>query len=417
MIQGKLPALGWNSWSAYRGNINESIIEKTAELFISLGLKDAGYEYVNMDDYWGDYSGRDKNGKLRANPSRFPNGIQAVTSKIHSLGLKAGIYSSASVETCGGYPASLNHEEVDAATFADWGIDYLKYDNCQRPKDHPGVEVVDQYDFCTPQSDADMFNGKPVVNGSCAKTSRTAPPGYNWKSSNTYKRYDAMSKALRAQKRDILYSLCDWGWADVRSWGPSIAQSWRVASDIQDPWVQITGAFNQALFMANTVDFYSHNDMDILQVGNGKLTTAECRTHFAIWAAMKSPILLGTDLGSLSRENLEILKNKYLLAFHQDSTHGKPAVPFNWNWKWDRTSPTANYWSGASSAGTLVLLFNPNSKTQTMTAKWADVPELRKSGSYKVTDIWTGKTSCVANELTREVIAHDTAGVLVGKEC
>jgi alpha-galactosidase len=169
-----------------------------------------------MDDYWGHPQGLDSNGRLRADPNKFPEGIQGVVGKIHSLGLKAGIYSSASVETCGGYAASLGHEEIDAETFAQWGIDYLKYDNCQNPSKHP-EEVVDQYDFCAPENGADEFNGKPVVNGSCATTSRTAPAGYDWTKSNTYQRFAAMSKAIMAQDHEILYSMCDWGWADVRS--------------------------------------------------------------------------------------------------------------------------------------------------------------------------------------------------------
>lgn len=369
-----------------------------------------------MDDFWGDSAGRDSNGQLRADSTKFPEGIEGVVNKIHSLGLKAGIYSSASLQTCGGYAASLGHEDTDAATFAAWGIDYLKYDNCQNPSKNP-QEVVDQYDFCTPENGADEFNNNPVVNGSCAITSRTAPSGYDWTQSNTYQRYAAMSKAIMAQDHEILFSMCNWGWADVRSWGPSLGSSWRTVGDIQADWGTIMGTFNQAIFMSDSVDFWNHNDPDILEVGNGGIYPEECRTHFAMWAVMKAPLLIGTDLTLLSADRLAILKNKYLLAFNQDPVYGKPAVPFNWDWSWNRTHPSARYWSGISSAGTLVLMFNPNDDVETMTAKWADVPGLVSGVSYEATDIWTGTTTCVATGFTSNVIRHDTAGVLVGKQC
>ncbi|KAK3635508.1 hypothetical protein LTR56_014675 [Elasticomyces elasticus] len=414
---GKLPALGWNSWNAYSGDLNASIVESTARIFISLGLKDAGYEYVNMDDYWAT-SSRASDGQLQADPTILPDGMEGVANRIHALGLKAGIYSSASVETCGGYPASLDHEQTDAATFANWGIDYLKYDNCQNPAEHPGVEAVDEYDYCTLENGADEFNDQPVINGSCAITNMTAPGGYNWSQSNTYHRYQAMSNAIMAQEHEILFSLCDWGWADVRSWGASLGSSWCVVGDIQADWDTIMGTFNQAIFMASLVDFWGHNDLEILEVGNGGIYPEECRTHFAMWAAMKSPLLIGTDLASLSDDRVAILKNQYLLAFNQDDTCGKPAVPFNWDWSWNRTHPSARYWSGQSSADVLVLMFNPNDDTESMTANWSDVPELGAAGgSYQVTDIWTSETSCVAEGFTSSVIRHDTAGALVGEKC
>lgn len=413
---GRLPALGWNSWNAYHGDINETIILETAQKIIDLGLKDAGYEYVNMDDYWSDLSGRDSNGELVPDPTKFPDGIDGVASKIHALGLKVGIYSSASVETCGGYPASLGYEETDAATFAKWGIDYLKYDNCMDPSKNP-QEHYDEYDFCTPSNGDDTFDGEPVVNGSCTVTNRTAPAGYDWTTSNSYGRYSNMSKAIMAQDHEILLSLCDWGWADVLSWGNETASSWRTVGDIQADWGTIMGTFNQAVFMSNSVDFWGHNDPDILEVGNGGIYPEECRTHFAMWAVMKSPLLIGTDLASLSADRVEILKNPYLLAFNQDPVYGKPATPFNWDYSYNRTYPSAAYWSGESSAGTIVLMFNPFDDSQNMTASWADVPGLDGGSSYNVTDIWTGTSSCVASGFERTVIRHDTAGALVGEAC
>jgi alpha-galactosidase len=198
----------------------------------SLGLKDMGYEYINsklmhtnitckwdlrkltdstVDDCWSVKSGRDNvTGKIIPDPVKFPNGIAGVASQIHALGLKVGIYSSAGTKTCGGYPASIGNEDLDAATFAEWGIDYLKYDNCYVP-----ANWTDEYVACVP----DSSNDHDFPNGTCAVTNKTAPAGYDWSKSNTAQRYRNMRDALLAQNRTILYSLCEWGQADVEHMG------------------------------------------------------------------------------------------------------------------------------------------------------------------------------------------------------
>lgn len=330
-------------------------------------------------------------------------------------------------QTCAGYPASIGYEDIDAETWAEWGIDYLKYDNCYVPQNW-----TDECNDCVPDP---VVEG--LVNGTCkscfiglydSPISREpgtirdglCEPGYDFSQSNTAERYRIMRDALLAQNRTILYSLCEWGHAGVQAWGNETASSWRMSTDITKSWQSVLAIFNQNSFYLNNVDFWGHSDPDMLEVGNG-LSVPEARTHFAFWAAMKSPLLIGTDLAKLDQENVDILKNKYLLAFSQDEVYGKPAMPYKWgtnpDWTFNASFPP-EYWSGASSNGTLLLLFNPYNETKTKTASFAEVPQLEADGKYQVTEIWTGKDlGCIAGSIEGDVGAHDTSGFLVGESC
>lgn len=351
-------------------------------------------------------------GKIIPDPVKFPNGIAGVASQIHALGLKVGIYSSAGTKTCAGYPASIGNEHLDAATFAEWGIDYLKYDNCYVP-----ANWTDEYVACVP----DSSNDHDFPNGTCTVTSQTAPAGYDWSTSNTAQRYKNMRDALLAQNRTILYSLCEWGQADVEQWGNATGNSWRMSGDITPSWSRVAELLNENSFRLDSVDFWGHNDADMLEIGNGNLTLAESRSHFAFWAAMKSPLIIGTALDTLPADHVAILANKHLLAFNQDATHGKPAAPYKWgvnpNWTFNGSYP-AEYWSGASSKGTLVLMLNSLAQNATREARWSEVPQLEKDRAYEVTDVWTGKDlGCVEGGLSRVLESHDTAAFLVGGKC
>ncbi|ORY13416.1 glycoside hydrolase superfamily [Clohesyomyces aquaticus] len=406
---GKLPALGWNSWNAYHCDITEAQFLTAAEKFIDLGLKDAGYEYVNIDDCWQIKDRRDNvTNRLIPDPARFPEGIKGTADKIHALDLKIGIYSSAGDLTCAGYQASINHEWIDAATWAEWGIDYLKYDNCNVP-----ANWTDACRGCVPEN-------RSLINGTCVDQQELCPSGFDYSKSLTAERFRIMRDALLAQNRTILYSLCEWGEAGVQQWGKDVGASWRMSGDIDPRWGRIVDILNQNSFYLNNVDFWGHSDADMLEVGNG-LTIQESRSHFALWAAMKSPLLIGTDLARIDPAELEVLKNKYLIAFSQDAKYGAPAKPYKWgtnpDWTFNASFP-AEYWSGASTAGTLVLIFNPYGESKNKTAVWKEIPELSKGGSYQVTDIWSGKQlGCVKGELKVEVEGHDTIGLLVGEEC
>ncbi|EEA24108.1 hypothetical protein TMatcc_007180 [Talaromyces marneffei ATCC 18224] len=413
---GRLPALGWNSWNAYGCDVDEDKILAAATQLNITGLQALGYEYVNIDDCWSNKSGRDPVTKrLLPNPDTFPSGISGIAEKVHALGLKLGIYSSAGLKTCAGYPASLGYEEIDAETFAEWGVDYLKYDNCNYPP-----EWKDQYNFCVPDSIFPFVN----PNGTCPYLKNQAPEGYDWSTSNTTKRFNLMRDALIAvqNKSVILYSLCEWGNADVTSWGNATGSSWRVSGDINAGWFKITSIANLNAHALSTVDFWGHNDPDMLENGNGFLTIEENRSHFGLWAIMKSPLIIGTDVSTLPRTHLSILKNQDLIAFNQDPIFGKPALPYKAGYSNGTYNPEhpPEYWFGATSYGwSLVLLFNSEHITVNRTARWSEISQLRKHGNnYRVQDIWTGEDlGCIHKEYTVQLEPHDSAVLKVTGPC
>ncbi|KAK7676862.1 hypothetical protein QCA50_020198 [Cerrena zonata] len=380
---GKLPALGWNTWNAYACSIDESKVLAAANQFVSLGLKDAGYKYVNIDDCWSVMSGRDNTtGRIVPDPTKFPDGISGLASKIHALGLKIGIYSDAGTKTCAGYPGSLGNEAIDAETFTEWGIDYLKYDNCNVPANW---------------SDAAM------------------PPDDDWYNSNSAIRYRRMTVALDAQPRPVQFNLCIWGTANVWDWGARVGHSWRMSGDASASWSYIVSIINTNAQHLDSINFWSHNDMDMMEIGNGDLTIEEQRTHFATWVLFKSPILLGTDLGKLSDDQLTIIKNKELLEFHQDPVIGTPAAPFTPTPSAPTTS-TPEYFVGRSLKGTHVFVVNTAANTTMKTFNFANVKGLARGGrgSFKVHDMWTGKDiGKFTGNYTFSLAAHDTAAFFV----
>jgi alpha-galactosidase len=275
-----LPQMGFNNWNSThcRDEFDEAMIRGVADKFISLGLKDAGYTYVNVDDCWANWQ-RDKDGALQANPKRFPSGIKALAAYIHEKGLKFGLYSSAGTSTCEplqenrGFPGGLGHEKQDAATFASWDVDYLKYDNCNNQK-------ID-----------------------------------------AHKRYLDMANALRATHRPIFFSMCEWGENKPWLWAgkpPVSAQSWRTTGDITDTYASMLKIFKQNVVLDKYASLGHWNDPDMLEVGNGGMTDVEYRSHFSLWAIMASPLLVGTDIRKIKPDALEILLNKEVIAVDQD---------------------------------------------------------------------------------------------------
>ncbi|MCH5200820.1 MAG: glycoside hydrolase family 27 protein [Oscillospiraceae bacterium] len=294
------PPMGWNSWNTFGHNINEELIKGIADKFTELGLKDAGYEYVVIDDCWSERE-RGADGRLVPDKNKFPNGIKPVADYVHSKGLKFGIYSCAGTHTCAGFPGSFEHEYVDAATFAEWGVDYLKYDYCYKP-----VHVAGE---------------------------------------NLYKR---MGMALRSCGRDIVFSACNWGVDDVYNWiRESGAQLYRSTGDIRDNWQSIKHIALSQLDKQCYSGTYCWNDMDMLVVGMcgkgdnaevidgmGKLagcTDTEYKTHFALWAMMNSPLMIGCDIRRASEEALNILKNPDVIAINQDPEGRGPFCIRQWN--------------------------------------------------------------------------------------
>ncbi|KAI0779331.1 glycoside hydrolase [Fomes fomentarius] len=380
---GRLPALGWNSWNAYGCDIDESKILAAADAFASLGLDKAGYEYVNIDDCWPLRDRDASTGRIVPDPDKFPNGISGVAEHVHSLGLKLGVYSDAGTQTCAGYPGSLENEQLDATTFAEWGVDYLKYDNCNVPSNWSDT---------------------------------SDPPDGEWYNSNSAIRFRRMTAALVETERPFQLDICIWGNAHVWEWGARVGHSWRMSGDAGASWDYILDITKTNVQHLDTIDFFGHNDMDMMEIGNGDLTVQEQRTHFAIWSFFKSPILLGTDLSKLSSTQVDIIKNAELLAFNQDPFIGVPAKPFTPVENATTTSPP-EFYSGRSIKGVHVFIVNTDTNA-TKTFDFARVPGLqsRVGSFFKIHDMWTGKHVGTFTENYSTVVdTHDTAAFLITK--
>jgi len=221
-----------------------------------------------------------------------------------------------------------------------------------------------------------------------------------------------VSNAIAKNDPPMHFSLCIWGQAHVWTWGARVGHSWRMSWDSAPSWKYIKSIMKTNVEHLDSVDFFAHNDMDMMEIGNGNLTTEEERTHFAVWSFMKSPILLGTDLARLSGEQLEIIKNKELIAFNQDKTVGKPAMPFTSS----TTPPTVppQFYSGHSSRGTHVFVVNTNDTCSTFHINFTDVPGLGPSPVYNIHDMWTSRNlGAFAGGYNVTLAAHDTAALLL----
>lgn len=280
---GFLPPLGWNSWNTFTWDINEELIKQVADVFVEQGYKDAGYEYIVIDDCWS-LRERDEQGRLVPDPAKFPSGMKALADYIHSKGLKFGMYSCAGTHTCAGFPGSFEHEFQDAKQFAEWEVDYLKYDYCFKPRSMEG-ELL----------------------------------------------YRRMGLALKNCGRDILFSACNWGQDEVHGWIRSAgAHMYRSTGDIQDNWESIKRLAISQLDKAAYTGNYCHNDMDMLVVGMhggsnndfigtvGGCTDVQYKTHFSLWSMMGSPLMIGCDIRKANDTIKDILQNKDILAINQD---------------------------------------------------------------------------------------------------
>ena len=265
---GLTPQMGWNTWNKFACKINETLIYQSIDALISSGLKDLGYEYMNLDDCW--QIKRDENKTIVPDPTTFPNGIKPLADYAHSKGLKLGVYSDGGNYTCQLRPGGYGYEEIDAKTYAEWGVDYLKYDNC--------------------------FNG-----GISSKI-----------------RYPRMTDALMKQDRPIFYSICQWGEEDIPTWGKEFGNSWRTTLDISDSWVSMINIIDKNNQWYQYAGPGGWNDPDMLEVGNGGMSNIEYRTHFSLWAISKAPLIIGCDLVNMDNETFKILSNKEVIEINQD---------------------------------------------------------------------------------------------------
>ncbi|MGW0766143.1 glycoside hydrolase family 27 protein [Streptomyces sp. NPDC002676] len=347
----KTPPMGWNNYNAYGNNPTEALIKQTALEMHNNGMQAAGYEYVNIDDAWM-ASSRDAGGNLVPDPVRFPNGIKAVADYVHSLGMKLGIYEDAGTQTCAGLPGSLGHETQDANLFASWGVDLLKYDNC--------------------------FN--------------------NNISSQT--RYTTMSNALKATGRPILFSICNWGTDNVWTWGSNVGNMWRTTGDVADTYASFLSNFHSNVNLAAYAGPGGWNDPDMLETGNGGMTTTEYRSQFSLWAQMAAPLVSGSKIIGASPETLSILTNKAVIAVDQDSL-GKQGTMVS-------SSGGLDVLSKPLAGGDVsVVLFNETNSTATITTSASAVGKTGAS-SYTLTDLWTGATSATTGTISASVPAHGT---------
>ncbi|WP_286804143.1 MULTISPECIES: glycoside hydrolase family 27 protein [unclassified Marinimicrobium] len=274
------PAMGWNSWNTFDCNVDESMIREMADAMVESGMKAAGYEYINIDDCW--HGERDAQGNIQVNKDRFPSGMKALAEYVHQRGLKLGIYSDAGNTTCAGYPGSRGYEYQDARTYAEWGIDYLKYDWC------------------------DTENINPIG------------------------AYTTMRDALKRAGRPILFSICEWGDNQPWNWAEDVGHSWRVSGDIYPCWdCELSWGSWSSWGVLKILEMRADerlrqyagpghwNDYDMLEVGNG-MTEAQDRSHFTLWAMLNSPLIAGNDLRNMSDATRDILTNRDIIALNQD---------------------------------------------------------------------------------------------------
>ena len=369
------PPLGWNTWNTFGKDINEQLIFETVDKIVESGLKDAGYEYVVIDDIWA-LKERDSKGRLVPDPQKFPNGMKHVADYIHSNGLKFGMYSCAGYLTCAQYPASYGHEWTDAETFAEWEVDFLKYDYCFHP-----VTVR-----------ADIL-------------------------------YKRMGIALANCGRDILFSACSWGADDTKIWIKETgANIWRSTGDIFDSWQSLKSLAQSQLSVLEYNGQGCFNDMDMLIVGmNGKgnvgingCSDNEYRLHFSLWALLGSPLMIGCDVRNMSDETKAILMNKEIIKIKQDigcrqpffvnneklvkNENRKTDEPFYKEYQLERPIIAKYLDNGDIAIG--MFNFTDDEVGVFYCAVNFDLLGLSvESGkTLEVTDLWSGKTETVKND-------------------
>jgi len=344
------PPMGWNSWNKFGCNVSEELIKGIADAMVSSGMKDAGYEYVVIDDCW--QVDRDENGVIVCDPKRFPNGMKAVADYVHSLGLKFGIYSCAGSHTCQGRPGSMGYQFIDAKTYASWGVDYLKYDWCSNE----------------------------------GQDARSA--------------YLTMAEAIKATGHPIVLSICEWGENEPWKWGEGIGHLWRVTPDIRAvfdatfDWggVGVLGCIDAMAPLAEYAGPGHWNDAEMLEVGNGEMTKDEQVAHFSMWSMLAAPLMSGNDLRDMSSQTLEILTNKEVIAVNQD-TLGRQGTLFM-----DMDSGDRQIWAKPLANGEIAVCFlNRGRDTWNLDYNWLDqtmyfARDINfKKNEYNVRDLWAHK--------------------------
>ncbi len=355
------PPMGWNSWNGLGKDVSEESIKSVADAFVSTGLKDAGYSYIVIDDYW--HGGRDTTtGLLFPDSKRFPSGMKALSDYIHSKGLKFGIYSDAGTQTCGEQPGSYGYEEKDAKTFAEWGVDFLKYDYCFCN------------DFASENNDYRM----------------------------AIDRYKKMGDALKATGRPILFSICEWGPRAPWLWGKEVGgQMWRTSYDVHDFWdkprndISPIGILTSLDVAANLERFAGPggwNDPDMLVVGlknagnvrGGGCNETEYRTQMSMWCMLASPLMIGCDIRTMDDTTRNILMNKDIIDIDQDAL-GKQGFRVY------RKDGLEAFKKPLSSGRIAIAFLNRNSTDKKIAVSNKELG-IEPAANFKVYDVWKHAT-------------------------
>ncbi|HEX3046010.1 MAG TPA: cellulose binding domain-containing protein [Bacillota bacterium] len=325
----RTPPMGWNCWNCFGSNINETIIKQIADAMVSSGMKDAGYQYIVIDDTW--QASRDSSGNIVPDATKFPSGMKSLADYVHLKGLKLGLYSDRGTATCCGKPGSYGYEVQDANTYASWGIDYVKYDNCSPA---PGSDAKADY---TRMRDALLNCGRPIV-----------------------------------------YSICAWWY---QGWEVEVGNLWRTTSDINDNFGAMLNIMEINNNSASVAGPGHWNDPDMLEVGNGGMTTTEYQAHFGMWAIMAAPLIAGNDLRSMTQTTIDILTNSEVIAVDQDAAgiQGTRVVDNGDLEVWCKPLGSA---TGNTKA---VALLNRSASAATMTVNWSNIG---LSGTATVRDLW-----------------------------
>jgi alpha-galactosidase len=337
----RTPPMGWNSWNKFACNVSEDLIKQAADAMVSSGMKDAGYQYIVIDDCW--QVARDPQGNIIADAKRFPSGIKALADYVHAKGLKFGIYSDAGTGTCQNRPGGRGYEFQDARQYAAWGVDYLKYDWC------------------------------------------------NHSTQDSAASYSIMRDALKKSGRPIVFSLCEWGSTKPWLWAKDVGNLWRSTGDIIDKWEGTAkwGGLGvvQILDLQDGLQSYAGpghwNDPDMLEVGNGGMSTAEYRAHFSMWCLLAAPLMAGNDIRSMTPQIHDILTNKEVIAIDQD--------PAGIEGHRVKRGEGLEVWARElADGGRAVALLNRTGSPATIAASWTDIgyPEHL---SAKVRDLWEHK--------------------------
>lgn len=364
------PPMGWNSWNFYNCNINEEKVKRMADAMASNGMKEAGYQYIVIDDCW--QIARDKDGYIIADPKKFPSGIKALADYVHSKGLEFGIYSCAGRLTCQKRPGGAGYEAKDAQRYAEWGVDYLKYDWC------------------------------------------------NSENMSSQVQYSTMRDALYHAHRPIVFSLCEWGSTKPWLWADSVGQLWRATGDIQDRFDIGHGVMKIFDEMSKIRQYNkpnAFNDPDMLEVGNMGLSYIESRTHFTLWCMMAAPLIAGNNLATMKPDILSILTNKTAIGVDQD----KLGIAC---FLWSKNDGIETWVKPLADGSFAVCFLNRSGSAATLNFNcqqtFAD-PDFNKKytidGTYTINEVWNNQNlGTTAKPITATIKKHDVLFVVLKKK-